>query len=662
MSSLFFRHVSSLVMLVCVANLSAQNTRKHLLERIDDTGVIQLYADGFDALSLEQKLLCYHLGNAAIAGRDIFIDQKFAHSLAIRNLLEELFMHRQGMAEATRQEIVRYTKLFWLNNGIHDHLTTRKRLLELDITAFRAALAVAMKAGASLPSAHAVAELYDHMANPKTFVSCTNKSPDDGGDPLVESSNNLYLGVTSKDLEGFEERYPLNSRVVKVNGRATEQVYRIGDPSRGLSPGLYAKQLAAVNKHLQWALSVAPPKTGASLKHLIEYYKTGDPKDWWNYNVAWVADKNNTVDGINGFVEVYLDARGMKGGWEAVVSFVNPAMAKDIKRLATEAQWFEDRMPWDPKFRKKKVMGITANAITVIMETGDSGPMSPIGINLPNEADIRRDYGSKSVNLSNVVAGYNSARSGGGALAEFVWTPAEIDRAKKYAAHSGDVHTNLHEVVGHASGQIMPEIKNPAQRLGRYYSTLEEGRADLIGLYWIIDPKLQKMGIIPNADAALAEYEGYARNALLQLRRVPVGGKVEEDHMRNRQLIVHWMIANSDAVKVEKRDGKTFYRVTSAAGFRAASATLLAEIMRIKATGDFKAGKHLVDTYGTKVDPVLHQEVLGRLKSLNLVSSSGFVMPELQLVRGSDGVVSDVTVHYPMDLAAQMLRFSGKRK
>ena len=319
-------------------------------------------------------------------------------------------------------------------------------------------------------------------------------------------------------------------------------------------------------------------------------------------------------------------------------------------------------MPWDPKYRKAGVRGITANAIDVVVETGESGPVTPIGINLPNEADIRRDYGSKSVNLSNVVAGYNAGRSGGGALAEFVWVPAEIDRAKKYAAHAGDVHTNLHEVVGHASGQIMPEIKNPAQRLGRYYSTLEEGRADLIGLYWIIDPKLQKMGIIPNADAALAEYEGYARNALLQLRRVPVGGKVEEDHMRNRQLIVHWLIAHSDAVKVEKRDGKTFYRVTSAAAFRKACGTLLAEVMRIKATGDFKAGKQLVDTYGTKVDPVLHQEVIGRLKSLNLVSSSGFVMPELQLVRGSDGLVSDVTVHYPMDLAAQMLRFSGKRK
>jgi len=632
------------------------------LERVDDTGVIQLYADGFDSLPLQQKLLCYHLANAARAGRDIFIDQKFAHSLAIRNLLEELFMHRQGMPERIRHEVERYTKLLWLNNGIHDHLTTRKRILDLDLAAFREALSVAQKSGAKLPSAHQVAELYDHMVNPRSFVSCTNKSPEEGGDPLVESSNNLYVGVTTQDLDGYKERYPLNSRVVKSAGKIQEQVYRIGDPARGISPGLYARELREVNQHLQLALSVAPPKTGAALKHLIEYYKTGDPRDWWNYNVAWVEDKDAVVDGINGFVEVYLDARGMKGGWEAVVSFVNPAMAKDIKLLASEAQWFEDRMPWDPKFRKKEVKGITANAITVIMETGDSGPMSPIGINLPNEADIRRDYGSKSVNLSNVVAGYNAARSGGGSLAEFAWTKEEAERAKKYAAHSGDVHTNLHEVVGHASGQIMPEIKNPAQRLGRYYSTLEEGRADLVGLYWILDPKLQEMGIIPNADAALAEYEGYARNALVQLRRVPPGGKVEEDHMRNRQLIVHWLIAHTDAVKVEKRDGKTFYRVTGAEAFRAGSARLLAEIMRIKATGDFKAGKLLVDTYGTKVDPGLHKEVLQRMKALDLVSSSGFVMPELHLVKGADGEVSDVTVHYPMDLATQMLRFSGKQK
>lgn len=662
MSRLPFRRLMCLTILLGTLSLPAQQARKHLLERVDDTGVIQLYADGFDALPLQQKLLCYHLANAALAGRDIFIDQKFEHGLAIRNLLEEMFMHRQGMPESIRQEVERYTKLFWLNNGVHDHLTTRKRLLKLDLAEFREALSVAQKSGARLPSAHEVAELYDHMVNPRSFVSCTNKSPEDGKDLLLESSNNLYVGVSAKDLAGFKERYPLNSRVVKVANQIEEQIYRIGDPGRGIPAGLYAKQLAEVNKHLQLALSVAPPKTGAALKELIEYYKTGDPRDWWNYNVAWVEDKTNVVDGINGFVEVYLDARGMKGAWEAVVSFINPAMAKDIKRLAKEAQWFEDRMPWDPRFRKEKVRGITANAITVIMESGDSGPMSPIGINLPNEADIRRDYGSKSVNLSNVVAGYNAARSGGGALAEFAWTPAEVERAKKYGAHSGDVHTNLHEVVGHASGQIMPEIKNPAQRLGRYYSTLEEGRADLIGLYWIIDPKLREMGIIPNADAALAEYEGYARNALLQLRRVPRGGKVEEDHMRNRQLIVHWLIANTDAVKVEKRDGKTFYRVTSAAAFRAGSAKLLAEVMRIKATGDFKAGKRLVDTYGTKVDPELHEEVLGRLESLDLVSSSGFVMPELRVTRGSDGEISEVTVHYPMDLAGQMLRFSGKRK
>ena len=653
---------SLICLTLCASTLSAQETRQHLLERVDDTGVIQLYADGFDSLSLQQKMLCYHLANAAIAGRDIFIDQKFEHTLAIRDLLEELFMHRSGMSESTRAEVERYTKLLWLNNGIHDHLTTRKRILDLDLAAFREALAVAQKSGAKLPSAHQVAELYDHMVNPRSFVSCTNKSPEGGGDLLLESSNNLYVGVSSKDLEGYKERYPLNSRVVKTGGKVEEQVYRIGDPSRGIAPGRYAAQLTQVNKHLQLALSVAPPKTGASLKHLIEYYKTGDPRDWWNHNVAWVEDKDAVVDGINGFVEVYLDARGMKGAWEAVVSFVNPAMAKDIKILAREAQWFEDRMPWDSKFRKKEVKGITANAITVIMETGDSGPMSPIGINLPNEADIRRDYGSKSVNLSNVVAGYNAARSGGGSLVEFAWSKEEVERAKKYGAHSGDVHTNLHEVVGHASGQIMPEIKNPAQRLGRYYSTLEEGRADLVGLYWITDPKMQELGIIPNDDAALAEYEGYARNALVQLRRVPLGGRVEEDHMRNRQLIVHWLIANTDAVKVEKRDGKTFYRVTSAAAFRAGSAKLLAEIMRIKATGDFKAGKILVDTYGTKVDGVLHQEVLDRMKALNLVSSSGFVMPELRLVRDSDGEVSDVTVHYPMDLAGQMLRFSGKQK
>lgn len=656
----------TVAVLLCAGAIAAQgkhatDKRRYLLERVGDTGVVQLYADGFQSLPLPQKVLCFHLANAAIAGRDIFIDQKFRYGLAIRDLIEELFLHRHRMPAPIAKEIERYTKLFWLNNGIHDHLTTKKHLLRLGLAQYQQALQAAGNDGAKLPSAHVVAELFDVMVDPHNFQSCTDKSPEDGGDPLVASCNNLYAGVTTADISGFKERYPLNSRLVKdSSGKLVEQVYRTGDPSRGIPPGLYAKQLAEVNRHLELAAEVAPPKTSAALRQLIEYYKTGDPRDWHKYNVLWVGDKDGTVDTINGFVEVYLDARGMKGAWEAVVSFVNPVKAADIRKLAAEAQWFEDRMPWDARFKKQNVRGITANAITVIVETGDSGPMTPVGINLPNEADIRRDHGSKSVNLSNVVEAYDRASSGGSA-GEFAWSPEEVQRAKKYGAAMGDAHTNLREVVGHASGQIMPEIPNPAQILGRYYSTLEEGRADLVGLYWLADVKLRELGIVPDDDAVLAEYEGYARNALVQLRRVPPGGKIEEDHMRNRQMIVHWLLHNSDAVKREIRDGKTYYRVTSAAAFRAGCGKLLAEVMRIKATGDFKAGKALVDTYGTKVDPTLHKEVLVRLKALNLTASSGFVQPKLTAVRRG-GKIVDVTVSYPMDLAAQMLEWSGRRK
>jgi dipeptidyl-peptidase-3 len=317
-------------------------------------------------------------------------------------------------------------------------------------------------------------------------------------------------------------------------------------------------------------------------------------------------------------------------------------------------------MPWDERFRKPAVVGITARAIKVITETGDSGPITPVGINLPNEADVRQQYGSKSVNLANVVEAYDRTQQKGSA-AEFSFTRAEAARAAQHAAAMDDLHTNLHEVIGHASGQVLPEIVNPAQRLGFYYSTLEEARADLVALWWLADPKLREMGFVSGDDAVLAKYEAYARNALLQLRRVPPGGKIEEDHMRNRQLIVHWLLEGGTAVRRVQRDGRTFYTVGSIEAFRAGCGRLLAEIMRIKAEGDFAAGKALVESYGTAVDAALHQEVLARIANLHLPSVTGFVQPELRLVFDADGLVRDVAVEYPCDLADQMLRWSGRR-
>jgi len=632
--------------------------RRYLLERVDDTAVVQLYADGFDSLSLRDKMLCYHLTQAAIAGRDIFIDQKFAYSLELRDLLEELFLRRKQMPPALRQEIERYTKLFWLHNGIHNAITTKKEILRLRRAQFDAACEIALRGGAPLPSSERLAVLFDVMTDPSTFTSCTNKSPQAGADPLLASCNNLYVGVSEADISGFAEEHPLNSRVIKAaDGSLVEQVYRTGDGG-DIPPGLYARELKAVCGHLEAALHYAPDDTAAALRQLIRYYQTGAAADWRAFNIAWVQDTDSVVDQINGFIEVYLDARGQKGSWEAVVSFLNKEKTGAIESLARQASWFEQRMPWAEEFKKQNVKGITARAISVITETGDSGPITPIGINLPNEPDIRQDYGSKSVNLSNVIEAYDAA-SAGGSAAEFSFSDEERARVR-HVVVSHDVLVNLHEVVGHASGQVRADVGNPADELGAYYSTLEEARADLVGLYWISDPKLVEMGLITDSDMALAEYESYARNALVQLRRVPPGDQIEEDHMRNRQMIVHWLMANSDAVRREARDGKTYYRVTSASAFREASGRLLAEVMRIKATGDFAAGKELVERYGTAVDPDLHAEVLERLAALHLPSVTGFVQPELRLVEGDRGAVVDVEVYYPLDLAEQMLRFSGR--
>ena len=637
--------------------------RKYLLEQVDDTAIVQLYADGFDSLTKSDKLLCWHLYAAAVAGRDIYLDQRFAHNLAIRDLLEELWLHRQVLPPTTRAELERYTKLFWVHSGIHHNLSTRKMLLRLSEDQFRAALAAARKDGARLAEDVGDASALRRFAiltDPSTYVSVTDKSPGEHKDPLEESCNNLYHGVKTADLQGFTEQHPLNSRLARgEDGRLVEEVYRAGDDKQ-VPPGRYASQLREVIFHLRAAAIHAPSKTRVALDFLVQYLETGDPQDWRKWAIAWVKDNDSVVDTVNGFIEVYVDARGIKGAYEAIVSFRDAEKTRTIEQLAAMAPWFEQRMPWPDEFKKKDVKGISARAITVLVETGDSGPITPVGINLPNEEDIREQHGSKSVNLSNVVEAYEMAKVGG-AVAEFSWTPAEAERAEKWAAFSGDMHTNLHEVVGHASGQSRPEVKNPAQILGQYYSTLEEARADLVGLYWIVDAELRTKGLVPSEDVALAEYESYARNALLQLRRVPKGGKVEEDHMRNRQLIVHWLIANSAGVKVDSRDGKTFYRVTSVDEFRAGCGRLLAEVMRIKATGDFKAGKKLVDEYGTKVDPKLHEEVLARVAKLKLPSVTGFVMPELRAVTNSAGEIVDVRVEHPCDLASQMLRWSGRR-
>src|SRR5690606_30718594 len=397
---------SPTVLLLLLAGCASQGSAdRYLLERVDDTAIAQLYADGFAELSPQDRVLCYHLAEAAIAVRDIFLDQRFAYNLELRDVLEEPVVHRDALEPAARAEIERFTKLFWVHNGIHHNLSTRKMPFHLDLEAFLAAAEAARADGAVLPAESRLRELHVVIENPDRFVSVTAKA--EGADPVADSANNLYVGVTLADLEGFDERHPLNSRVVQAaDGAIVEEVYRMGDPERGIPPGRYAEQIAAVVGHLEHAAAVAPPATRDALEKLIRYYESGDPADWHAFGTAWVADTESNVDFVNGFVEVYLDARGQKGAWEALVHYVDREKTAAIERLAAEAQWFEDRMPWDPEFRKPNVRGITARAIEVVTETGDSGPITPIGINLPNEADIRQEHGSKSVNLANVVEAY----------------------------------------------------------------------------------------------------------------------------------------------------------------------------------------------------------------------------------------------------------------
>jgi dipeptidyl-peptidase III len=644
------------------APADATAARKYLLERVDDAAIVQLYADGFTALPLDQKILTWHLYQAALAGRDIYYDQRYAPNLEMREALEEILTHSAGADAATLAEIERYTKLFWLNSGPHNNLTARKFVLKCTPAAFAAAARGAAQAGARFPLR--AGETLDAMLSrmeplffdPSVDPIVTNKTPGAGRDILTSSANNLYVGVTMADLENFTERYPLNSRVVKRDGRIVEEVYRVG--------GRYDKEITEIVRHLEAAVPFATDSMAAALRALITFYRTGEDRDRVAYDIAWVQDKASPVDTINGFVEVYMDARGHKGAWEALVFYVNPEKTEGIRRLAAAAQWFEDRMPWAPEYRKEGVRGITANAIDVVVESGDSAPVTPVGINLPNDQEIREKYGSKSVSLINVNEAYDKSMSAE-FRKEFAWSTEEADRAEKWSSLAGELTTDLHEVIGHGSGRIADRLNgSPQSYLKEQYSALEESRADLVALYFLPNPKLVELGLINEHDhqeIVLAEYEGYARNALVQLRRVREGTQIEEDHMRNRQMIVCWLLENSTAIEKRSRDGKTYYVMVDARAFQEAVGRLLAEVQRIKAEGDYDAAKALFEQYGVHFDAALRDEVVVRVEHLNMPSYTGFVQPRLDAVVDDDGRIADVQISYPLDLAAQMLEYSGKR-
>jgi dipeptidyl-peptidase-3 len=635
--------------------------RRYLLEQVDDAAVVQYYADGFALLPLDQKILAWHLYQAALAGRDIYYDQRYRHALEMREILEQILTHSTGIEPATLAEIRRYTKLFWINSGPHNSMTARKFVLKCPPETLRDAAEIAQREGAAFPKrpGESVAAMIDRLRgpffDPGVDALVTSKSPGGDADILRASANNLYDGVTMADLEGFEERYGLNSRLVKHDGRLVEEVYRID--------GRYTDRIACIVHHLQEALPFAPAPMRAALEALVRFYETGEDADRVTYDVAWVADRDSPIDTINGFIENYLDARGVKGAWEGIVFCVNRAKTESLRKLADAAAWFEVRTPWDPKWRRSDVVGVTARAIDVIVETGEAGPTTAIGINLPNDQRIRETHGSKSVSLANINEAYEKSQLPAYRL-EFCWSPAEIERAEKWGAVASEATTAIHEVLGHGSGRVADHLNGqPQLALKEQYSAIEEARADLVALYFLPEPMIGDIGLAPaehQTEVVLAEYEAFARNALVQLRRVREGTTIEEDHMRNRQLIVHWLIAQTKAIDVRRREGKTYYVMTDATAFRDGCGRLLAEVQRIKSEGDYEAARALLETYGVHFDPALRDEIVARVDRLNLPSYTGFVQPRLTPVIDAAGHIADVKISYPQSLEQQMLEYSGK--
>lgn len=650
---------------VAMAQTKKGNTPKRVyeLERIGNARTVQLYADGFESLTKKEKIFAYYMAKAAIAGRTIAIDQTNKYALSIMNLCQEVLSRPKGVPVKTLKAIREYTKLFWINNGMYDYATARKIVPACKPVEFRNALAIAEKnnhppgrnPGDCL---YVFREVSRAMFDPDYMSVVTDKTP--GHDFVAQSANNFYEGVTTAQVDewakGGDEKNPLNSKVVGKDGKIEELVWRAGGD--GISPGMYAKELANVITNLEHAKAYAAnEQQAATIELLTRFFKTGDPSDWEKFNISWVKDSSN-VDFILGFIEVYMDPRGQKGKFESVIYFTNKEQTKLMRKLAANAQYFEDRAPWSNRYKKKDVKAPTANVVNVIVETGDAGPISAIGINLPNEQSIRETYGSKSVLLHNVVAAYKASEPKG-LLEEFCCDQKEVKRAKKYGQIADDLHTGMHEVLGHASGKVSDSLEgDPADHLPGYYSTLEEARADLVALWNAFDPKLKQMKLVESDDVGKEMYDAYVRNVFLQLRRIPAGDQLEEDHMKNRQMVVNYIMRNSDAIQIVKKSGKTYFHITDYTKMHEIVGKLLAEVMRIKAEGDLQAGKDLVDAYGLKINAAWRDEVLKRVKELRLSAYTGFVMPDLKPVLDKKGKIIDVRVEYPLDLTKQMIEYS----
>lgn len=652
-----------------MATQGADKDFNYVVDRFADLEILRYKVPGFESLSLRQKRLLYHLSEAALMGRDILFDQNGRYNLAIRRTLEVIYEDYNGdKNDPQLKALETYLKRVWFSSGIHHHYALDKFAPGFTPEFFMGCLHKVDPAKLPLRQNQNVdqflAEIAPVMFSPEVMPKRSVQSGDD--DIIKASSNNYYGGgISQEEVENFYNNmkmgkdtitpisYGLNSRLVKENGKIVEKVWKVG--------GLYSDAIAKIVEELKAAMSYADNDAQRStIEKLVEYYESGDLKMFDAYSLLWVKDTASEVDFVNGFIETYGDPLGMKASWESTVNFINKESTKRTKIISDNAQWFEDNSPVDKRFKKEKVKGVTAKVITVTMLGGDCYPSTPIGINLPNADWIRRDHGSKSVTIENITEAYDKASQGNGFGEEFVCSDAERDGMKRYGFLTDNLHTDLHECLGHGSGKLLPNTDPDA--LKAYSSTLEETRADLFGLYYLADPKLVELGLLPDGEAYKSEYYKYMMNGLMtQLVRIELGKNVEEAHMRNRQLIAKWAYEKGKAdnvVEFKQRDGKTFVVVNDYAKLRELFGTLLAEVQRIKSEGDFKAGKSLVEDYGVKIDPKLHKEVLERYAKLNLAPYRGFVNPVMKEVRNSAGEVTDVVLDYTEGYTEQMLRYS----
>lgn len=637
----------------------------YMADRFADIQVLRYKIHDFDKLSLKQKQLSYYFAQAGLAGRDIFYDQKYRYGIALRQTLEAILETYKGdKSGAEWNQFTDYCKRFFFSNGNHHHYSADKFIPECSFEYF--AGLVNNSDAARLPLNGKTTEEY--LARLKTIVFDPKYDAKDvdlsAKDVIASSCNNFYEGLNQKEVEDYysiilnkdtsnHSQIGFNSKLIKKDGAITEQVYKLG--------GMYGPAIEKIIYWLQKAATVAEnDQQKKTIESLIKFYQTGDPVEFDNYSIAWVGDTLSTVDAVNGFIEVYQDALQKKAAFESVVSMKDFEATKKIAAVSHEAQWFEDNSPIMDAHKKKNVKGISAKVITVISECGDAAPSTPIGINLPNNEWIREDHGSKSVSLSNIIESYNYCKAKSPMIDEFGSSEEVKKRVREYSAIAGELHTDLHEVIGHASGKINDGVKTTDITLKNYAGVLEEARADLVGLYYIMDQKLVDMGVSPSIEVGKAQYDMYILNGMMaQLQRIEEGNNLEEAHMRNRQLVSAWAFKQGEKDKViEKvvRDGKTYFVINDYQKLRDLFGQLLREIQRVKSEGDFKGGKYLVETFGVKVDQALLKEVHTRFEKLNIAPYMGFIQPKLVPVMEGDRIV-DVKVEYPKDLITQMLEY-----